>query len=467
MTEVPGTGIPAIRRVVIGTAAVASVVTAAVALIPELRFAYRDPALHVALETSASLVALLAGFLVAGRLWRLTRLNELVLACALAVLALSSLLFGTVPALLGPIQPDLTAWAALAGRSAGALLFALAAFVPGRRLGRPGPVLAAGAAGVAAVLLLIAVSGGVLARWLSKPVSATLPTAARPDLHAHPALLAMQLVMAVLYGLAAAGFLRRSGRYGDEFLGWLAVAAVLAAASHANYFLYPSQYSQWVYTGDAFRLACYAVLLAGSMREISSYWRGLSEAAVLAERHRIACDLHDGLAQELAYLGRNLSGLDGQADGGVLGRLQRAVERAQSESQRAIRTLAAPGGQSADIMLSEAAGEVAERFRIQLELDLAPGIRLPATRAEALVRIGCEAVTNAGRHSGANRVRVSLERAGSRVRLRVSDAGRGFDTAAPGCGFGIISMRERASSAGGGLSISSLPGRGTEVEAVL
>jgi signal transduction histidine kinase len=53
------------------------------------------------------------------------------------------------------------------------------------------------------------------------------------------------------------------------------------------------------------------------------------------------------------------------------------------------------------------------------------------------------------------------------VRLCVTDDGTGFDPAAPADGFGLTSMRERASSVGGALRISSWPGRGTEVEAML
>jgi hypothetical protein len=146
-------------------------------------------------------------------------------------------------------------------------------------------VLAVGAASVTAALVLIAVLASVFAGHLPQAVApAALHSAARPDLAAHPALLALQLAMAALYGLAAVGFLNRSVRVGDEFFGWLAIAAVLASASHVNYFLYPSQYSEWVYTGDAFRLLFSAVLLAGSGREIWSYWRALSEAGACVPR---------------------------------------------------------------------------------------------------------------------------------------------------------------------------------------
>ena len=75
------------------TAAVSGIVTVAVALLSQLHFAYRAPLLHVALETGASLIALLAGFLVFGRLRRASRLNQGLLACGLAMLALLNLLY--------------------------------------------------------------------------------------------------------------------------------------------------------------------------------------------------------------------------------------------------------------------------------------------------------------------------------------------------------------------------------------
>ncbi len=451
------------------TAVIAGATTVAVAQLPQLHFAYRQPLLHVALETAASLVALLAGFLVFGRLRRDGRLNELLLVCALALLALLDLFLLTVPALAGLVPHDQVVWAALAGSSLGAVLFALAAFVPRKRLRRPGLTLAGGAAGAAAAVLVTAVLVSEFTGRLPRAAAATLPpeSPARADLHAQPVVLALQLFMTLLYGLAAVGFLRRSQRLGDEFLGWLAIAAVLAAASHVNYFLYPSLYSQWVHTGDVFRLCFYAVLLAGSMREIWSYWHALSEAAVLEERRRIARDLHDGLAQELAYLARNLDSLDTDTGDGTLKRLRRAVERAQLESRRAVTTLATPTGQPIETALADAVVEIAERFHVGLDLDLASGVRLPPARAEALVRIACEAVTNAARHSGARQVRLDVEREGPRVRLRVSDKGRGFDPAVPGDGFGLVSMCERARSVGGELRIVSAPGRGSEVEAAL
>jgi signal transduction histidine kinase len=451
-------------------AAVASGVAAcALAVLPRLQFTHNGMLLRVALETAASLIALLAGFLVFGRLRRRGKVNDLLLACALAVFVLLNLRFLIIPALARPRSNDLIAWALLIGQSLGAVLFALAAFASHRRLWRPGLALAASVAGVCAILLLLAVTLNGIPGDVVLPLAGTSASdpPKGPAVGVHPALLTLQLVTAVLYGVAAAGFFRRSRRMGDEFLCWLAIASALAAFSHLNYSLYPFSYVQLVHTGDIFRLCFYATLLAGSMREIWSYWHALSEAAVLEERRRIACDLHDGLGQELAYLARNLDSADGEPGKEALDLLREAVERAQHESRRVVRALTAPHAEPFDVVLTQATAEVARRFHLGLQLDLVPGVNVSAAREDALVRIACEAVANAARHSGVNRVHLKLERDGPRLRLLVSDRGRGFDPAVTHAGFGLVSMRQRALAVGGELWISSVPGQGSEIEASL
>ena len=454
------------HTVVIVTAIALVAVTAALALAPQLHLGSPGEAADLAVDTAASVIGLLAYFLVVGRLRRRSRLNELLLACALAVLGLSNLLLCTVPAVAGWAPDDLTVWEAPIAGSFGALLFALAAFLPDRQLRPSGPRPAVAAGAVTAALLLTTVLVPAFARSLPPQAVPSLApgSPARPDLYL--AQFSPQLAMAVLYGVAAIGFLRRSRGSRDEFLGWLAVAAMLAAAAQVNYLL-SAMHPQSEYGGAVFRCFFYAVLLLGSMREIWSYWQALSQAAVLEERQRIACALHDGVAQELAYLARNLESLDGGTDEDGLDRLRRAVERARLESRRVISAAAAPGSQPLEVALAEAVTEVAERYQVELGLDLTPDIRLPAPRREAFVRIACEAVTNAARHSGADRVDLRLECDSSGVRLWVCDKGHGFDTADPGGGFGLASMRERAHSVGAELSVSSVPGHGSQVEVAL
>ncbi len=83
-----------------------------------------------------------------------------------------------------------------------------------------------------------------------------------------------------------------------------------------------------------------------------------------------------------------------------------------------------------------------------------------------LFRILQEAFSNARKHAQAECVRLSLEKDGSLVRIRIQDNGGGFDPSQPtGEGhFGLRFMRERAEQLGGGLRVDSTPGEGTCIE---
>ena len=152
----------------------------------------------------------------------------------------------------------------------------------------------------------------------------------------------LQLALALLYILAALGFTRRNRLTNDELSGWLAIACILSGASHVNYFFHPAALSTWVYTGDVFRLGFYLALLIGAAREIASYWTSVIAAASLEERRRLARDVHDGLAQEISFIGRNVRLLrERGAEPELVERLLRGVDRAQQESRRVVGALAA------------------------------------------------------------------------------------------------------------------------------
>jgi signal transduction histidine kinase len=428
---------------------------------------YAQPAQQVALETTASLVTLLAGFLVFGRLRRNSGRNELALVTALAVITLSNVIFVLLPMLTGSATANPAVWAAIIGRLVGSLLFAVAAFVPRARLGRPRRAQGLAAIGVLGILVLTAVLPRVAGSRLPQATVLAVGPHTHGDLHASPALAVVQFAAAVLAVAAAVGYLRRYERLGDEFSGWLAIAAIFAVTSHFSYVLNPTIYSPQVSGGDIFRLCFYAVLLTGSMREISSYWHTLAAVTVAEERRRISGDLHDGLSQELAYLARNLSGLQGTADEATLRQLQVGVDRARLAAREAVDIVAVPVRLTIADALAEAAGEAAQRLGLDLDLDLTPGIAMAPARADALVRIAGEALTNVAKHSGSHQVSLILRRHHGRVRMRVRDAGQGFDTGVRCAGFGLTSMRDRARSVGGEVRISSKPGAGTQVEATL
>ena len=101
-----------------------------------------------------------------------------------------------------------------------------------------------------------------------------------------------------------------------------------------------------------------------------------------------------------------------------------------------------------------------------IELRVAAPPPLGPAAAGQVFRIAQEALQNALRHAGAERIEVRLEDGGGRLVLTVADDGRGFDAGAPGVRgrrLGLTSMQERAAELGGRLAIESRPGAGTTV----
>lgn len=197
----------------------------------------------------------------------------------------------------------------------------------------------------------------------------------------------------------------------------------------------------------------------------------LERFAVLEDRERIAQELHDGVIQSLFAVGMSLQAADALA--GDVEAMRERLSAAVDDIDRAIRDLRnyifalRPGG-AADHTLDRAFRELVEGFasgaEAEIELAVDPeAASIVATRAGDLVLAAREALSNAVRHSGASRVRVSLEREGDVVVLRVVDDGRGFSPKeARGQGHGLANLEARTTALGGKLEIESGEG-GTSV----
>ena len=434
--------------------------TVAIALVARLDFAVREPGVHVALETTAALAASAAAFLFLGRFWRSGLLDELILSAGLALLAFSNLAFAALPAVFNLQSSRVTVWNMLFTNLLAAALICLAALLPRRRLAA-GPHWALRIFGCTAALAIagtvpLAVDprllpGGITASASTQGVQAGL-------------IGTLQLTLAALYILAAFGFARRQRFGADELSAWLVIAAILSAASHVNYFFHPSTHPNWVYTGDVFRLGSYLALLIGAAREIASYWTSVVAAASLEERRRLARDVHDGLAQELAFIGRNARLLREQGpDPMLVDRILRGVGRAQEESRRVVGALSARADEPFEDAIAAATREAAQRYGAAVDMELESGIVLSPREREAVVRIASEAVANAAEHSGAEVLRVYLERLDAGMRLGIVDDGAGF-VDGQRRGYGLVTMKERAEALGGKLRIDSRRGAGTKVE---
>jgi signal transduction histidine kinase len=456
------------NRILTVTAVGAAVFTLVVSVLPTISFAYRSIPGHVAIETTATIVGAFAAALFVGRTRRSRTLTNLLLATALGLLAGANGAFSLLPALTSDPGGPFATWAGALGRLLGGLLLLAAAFAPDRRLGRPRRALAKAGVACAATLAVIALAAVLLGDAMPPALDPSLSpeSGSRPRIVGSVPLLALQLVLLAIHAAAAAGFSQRARRDRDELLLWVAVGSVLAAFSRLNFFLFPSLYSEWVYTGDFLRLGTYAAFLVGLVREVTEYQRRLAHAAVFEERRRLARELHDGLAQELVYIRQQATALAAPGGGSrAADRIAGAAERALEESRAAITALARPGDEPLGDTLLAAATAVAARGGARVRIDTDPEVRAPAELREALVRIVREATTNAVRHGSAHHVAIEL-RDGDGLRLRVRDDGSGFDTAVsprPDA-FGLISMRERVEGLGGRFRVSSRPGAGAVVE---
>jgi signal transduction histidine kinase len=195
------------------------------------------------------------------------------------------------------------------------------------------------------------------------------------------------------------------------------------------------------------------------------------ELSVLQERARLARDLHDAVSQKLFS---------------VRARARAAAVLVERDPARAIQEIGS---------IAELAGQAHAELRIVIDgltpPELAAGGLVGSVRAYAVLagrthgtsvavrtgdlpsldpqqdtaiyRVAQEAIGNALRHSGGGHVTVNLAGRQRTVVLEVSDDGAGFDPAAPQAGLGLTSMRERARSVGGKLTITSGAGIGTKV----
>ncbi|MFJ3378998.1 sensor histidine kinase [Curtobacterium sp. NPDC090217] len=201
------------------------------------------------------------------------------------------------------------------------------------------------------------------------------------------------------------------------------------------------------------------------------------EQGVLAERSRLAREIHDTVAQGLSSIQMLLHAaemVDGDRPGIEHVRLARQTAAdGLADTRRFIRELSPPtldqGIAAALHRLAESSGRDGLSVRVEVPDD----VELPMTVQSALLRIAQGAVANVVQHAGATSVCIELTTSGQAARLTITDDGSGFDpvTVASDAGwsdsFGLRAMRERVAQFGGTLDVDSAPGRGTTLVAVL
>jgi signal transduction histidine kinase len=201
-----------------------------------------------------------------------------------------------------------------------------------------------------------------------------------------------------------------------------------------------------------------------------------SDLAVAQERLRIAHEMHDGLAQVLGYVNTKVQAADaylkrGRSEeaSGQLRELAASAREAYTDVREGIvglRTLP-DANQGVAEALRNYLDQWKARTGISTELLVEGDVRVRPAAELQLVRIVQEALTNVRKHAKASRASVSLVRNGNRIIATVTDDGAGFDPSAKTRGefprFGLSTMRERAESVGGIVTVESTSGSGTVV----
>ncbi|WP_371030653.1 sensor histidine kinase [Pseudoclavibacter sp. JSM 162008] len=203
------------------------------------------------------------------------------------------------------------------------------------------------------------------------------------------------------------------------------------------------------------------------------------EAGTLAERARLAREIHDTVAQGLASIQMLLHAAErADPEGPGVGHIRLARETAAAdlaETRRFIRELSPPDLDGADLeqalrRLGEAT-TAAHGLRVDVRASAHP---LPMPVQTALLRIAQGALANVTQHSGARRAAITLDETDAGLVFTIADDGQGFDTdAASGAArpssdsFGLVATRDRVQQLGGTLEVESTAGRGTTLTVTL
>jgi signal transduction histidine kinase len=203
-------------------------------------------------------------------------------------------------------------------------------------------------------------------------------------------------------------------------------------------------------------------------------------AGVMAERERMAREIHDTLAQgmtsivmlaQAAAVELQRGGADGAA-----ARLA-AIEDTARENLAEARALVAAFTPVAlsEATLTEVLRRQAERFAAETGVDVQVSLDLPDEEVAALpqaqqvvlLRSAQEALANVRKHAGATQVQITLGLSDDGVWIEIRDDGSGFTPGAAPAGFGLAAMRGRVEESGGSVQVESAPGRGTRVQVLI
>ncbi len=444
------------RRAASWLVAVSQPIVVLLLLAPAAGFA--NPSGASVLQTMGAAATLLAATIAVMRFQAVRSRASLALASALSFVAAATLLVAALPAVFDlSLTPPLRAAGDAVALTAAALM-AWTAFardsdegvsVSGLRLalGAVGAAVGVSVLGAAAAALRMLVFG-----------------------HDDPATFVIGVSTVLMFGIAAVGFASAPDRVFGGFGRWLAIASTLFMWATLAMVVAPTRSATWVGLPEILGVLGMIALAIGAVREVESTRHVHCEQARAEERRWLARELHDHVAQELAFIvgqSRELERMFPEervlADIGAAAKL--ALDGSRStiyglHKQRSAPTL---GG-----AVEARAQMLARRAGLELSLDVDEKITASAEVEHAVLSIVQEAISNAARHGGATMLSVSLSRQDDAVLLRIADNGCGFEVVwrppSRNGGLGMWSMQHRAEALGGRLQLTSEPGDGTTIE---
>lgn len=207
--------------------------------------------------------------------------------------------------------------------------------------------------------------------------------------------------------------------------------------------------------------------LESSRAEVS---RLSAERGALAERERLAGEIHDTLAQGFTSIIMLIQAAEAQPDPSRhLALAMRTARENLTEARLLVTTLSpAPlDGSTLDEALRRLTKRLGEETGLSTGFEVRGESRPLSAPAEVvLVRAAQEGLANVRKHAGADSVTVSITYRDGSARLEVRDDGRGFEPSG-GQGYGLRGMRARVEQVGGTLAVTGLPGEGTALEVVI
>jgi signal transduction histidine kinase len=435
------------------------------------QWGFHHQSFRVAIDTAAGIGAFAAAWLMRVRYKRTESMQSWLLFTGLGCYAFTALFTFFLPGALAGSGIDM-AGVPVFGRVLAGVLLVSAAFADSGPMRRP-PSIATSIEFIVGISAACAVAGIALAARLPHVFSGDVTLPIRGIENGSALFIAAGAATVALYVFCGAALWTRAAAVNDSTVGWLAIGAALAGISRLDALLLTSGSASWVSAGDGVRLAATAAFVAASAAEFARFEQRLTDAITADERRRLARELHDGVAQDLAFVVSHTSALARRnGDQQVMRDIACAAERAMSDSRRAIHLLNRPRSRALSPVLAERSYELCSRYGLELDFAMLGGeVHATPEVEHAVLQIVSEALANATKHAGAQTVSVELESTGGGFTVRVHDDGCGFDTTARPTrrrlgGFGLISMEERARALGGELEVTSDPdGGGTTVEA--